>query len=387
MHVTASANHAPALLILVAMAAACDSTTAPDPARPDLVLNTVAITVSGGAMVLDEVVEALGGFQHVTTGQGTGIRIGAVPSAAALSIHLPGTPHAGQFSLGRWDPGADFARHDTIPIFHGHSPRVSFGGDRALALGIYSSFDGVVLIDSVTLPEYGNGNSVGQVRGRIEARGAVDPAYLGPGVPLDPDTVDITVEFRVSLEGWHDGRADAAFGGGALAGMSAPDMYGSGNKWYIGGFPHADPRLVALLQGRIAGTGERLAVWFGTKLPGPGSADISPLDPEDVQWPGRWPDHFVAAMIGGIHGRFAGAISGRIELDAHEPYTHPRWGETRGRLVVELELGAPDGAGEREWTTIEVDFHIPSFWVVSYQTGAVPSLISAATPLSPSSLS
>lgn len=358
--------------VVTVLAAACESSTEPYPDRPEIPINTVSITVSNGAISMDEVAEALGGYQHVTTGVGTGIRIGSVPGGVPLSIHLPGEPQAGEFALGRWDPAADFARHDTVPIFHGHSPRVSFSGALALALGNYSSFDGVVLIDSVRVPQYGNGNSLGQVRGRIEARAAVDPSSAAPGSVVDPDTIDITVEFRVRLEGWHDGRADAQFADGALAGRAAPGLYGSGNTYYVGGISHADPQLVVLLQGRLADNGERIAVWFGTKLTGPGEEDVGRLEPADVQWPSRWPDHFAAAWIGGIGGRFAGAVSGRVELDAYEPYAHPRWGEARGRLMVEFEIEAAPGGGAAERTTAEIVFRVPSFWFVSYETGAAP---------------
>jgi hypothetical protein len=188
---------------------------------------------------------------------------------------------------------------------------------------------------------------------------------VGPGQSFTHDTVDITVEFFVELESWPDGRASAQFVTGALAGLSATRMIGSGSEYFFNP-AHVDPLLVVGIQGPLAESGNTLVLWFGTRLRAPGSATLEALDARDILLPSRWPGHFVAGQIRGRSARTLQSLRGTITLDTLDEYSGPRWGEAKGRITV--ELGVHDTANDNGPlpTAIEVAFHVPIGFFVEW---------------------
>ena len=348
---------------LLPVLSACDSSTDPVAEPPvEMADNTLAITASG-ALEFEGVVEAIGGFQHVSTGEGTGIHISAEVGGLPFAIHLPGPPVVGEFPLGRWDALDDYVRGDTI-LWVGRKPSISFGDGPAVVLNHYASIEyGTIEIDDITIPEADDFFGTGNIRGRLHARAVADSLLVVPGTSFEPDTVDLSVEFNVAIENWPDGRAAADFVGGTFAGMSVPRLLGSGSVYLIGTDP--EDLLVVGLGAGMSDRGE-FRLWLGTKLTGAGSAALESIDPDSISWPGYWPDHFIA---GTLDGRPIASLGGTIELDVYDRYTYERWGEAMGRVTVDLAIdGATDGA-RTEHVTAEIRFHVPVGFLIGWETG------------------
>jgi len=246
-----------------------------DDDAPHLPLNTMVGTVKGATIDVDGTSHALGGFLHVPTGEGTGIHLQAEFGGLPLVIHIPGEPSPGAVALGRWDTSVDYVRRDTLMnVGRGPNPSIFFGPRPAVTLGHYNGLEhGTLEIDAVDLPAHPDYFDKGVIRGRIHARAALDTLGSPAELILEPDTVDIVVEFNVELEGWAIGRTSAEFIGGALAGESATTLTGSGLIHYRGS-EATDTLLVVSLTGPLTRSGERLQLWFGTTSREPGKVEF-----------------------------------------------------------------------------------------------------------------
>lgn len=366
-----------AALALAVLVGACDDGPA-EPGRPELSLelNTMMIQVSG-SITMDTVVSSYGGFQTVTTGDGEGVHIFAAPRGIPLAIHLPGHPAVGNGTLGRWDPTRDHLREggvltvDPLEFMSdagqsflglGRVPSVSFGDRPAVVFGPYVSVGGgVIEIDEIDLPGPRDMTSVkppgrGHIRGRVRTFVEVDPSLVDPDDTYRPDTLELRIEFRVSLENWRDGRGSLTFTEGELAGTTVPLLVGQGAHWRVGDDP--DSWQVIGLAGDIPGTERTIRLWFGTKLSAPGSAAIQGVDPRDV-WgvQGRdWPDHFVAVRLDTV---FYSSVDGAIELDAYEAYTLTTWGVAVGSGSVRLEHWPDWDEPGTDRMAFRFEFHVP----------------------------
>lgn len=363
-------------LAVAALSAACGDDGPAGPGR-DLEVNTLRIVVDGG-LELDTVVKALGGFQSVATGEGEGIHVYAKPRDLPFAIQLPGRPSPGTYSVGRWDPSRDYLRENAtlhvdppgVTRVNGitlveREPSVSFSGAVATRLGHYASVEGGTLeLFEVELPNE-RANSVsrealGKVSGRLKTWAVVNSGLVEPGADVTADTIDITVEFRVELANWPDGRGTATIVGGALDGTSLPNLYGSGSFWQIGDEPHR--RVVIGVSGVNAETGERVDLWIGTTLQGRGTVTLGAIDPWTVfpADPTAWSDHFAAVVVGGYEGERYGSVGGMVEFELFEPDGTGLWGEAKGRATIELERWPAEGVAGGERSTIEFGFHVPA---------------------------
>jgi len=373
-------------LAVAAVSAACDA-DGPAGVDPGPDLNTARIVVNGGPE-LDMVVKALGGFHSVTTGDGEGIHVYAKPQDLPFAIHIPGRPAPGTYAVGRWDPDGDYLRENATlhvdppgvtkvdGILHVmREPSVSFSGAVAARLGHYASLGGGTLeLFEVDLPDDRAQSAArearGRASGRLKTRAVANPKLAEPGADVEPDTIDISVEFQVELANWPDGRASATLAGGALDGATLPFMFGSGSAWEIVGEP--DRRVLIAVTGEIAETGERVDLWIGTTLQdGPGTVAFEAVDPWTIlpATPSEWSDQFAAVIVGGYNGARYGSVGGVLEFETFEAGGTGLWGEARGRATIELERWPEPGVGGGERSTIEITFHVPTGNLIQYCPG------------------
>lgn len=349
------------LLVLTALsfALACASPTEPK----EMAINTVEVTVRGG-LNLNNVVDARGVFRHVTDGEGHGVRIETEVQGFPLVIHIPGKPTTGKFRLGEWDPARDGAREDTIRnirIF----PNPYFGEHPAAAFAHYASLEvGTLEIDEIQLPAYPDHHR-GSIRGRLNTRAVANNLMLPPGTSVPKDTIDISVEFRVELGSFSLGHASVQFVGGALAREGMTRMIGNG-AIYIFDDQRNDPLLLISLTAPATKSSERLQIWFGTRLLGPGQAEIDTIAPGDIHEHWRWLDHFLEGRSG---DRSIASRGGILRLDAYEPLTTNRRGEVQGQVTVDLVVQDPSGEAKPERTTAVINFQIPVLLAVELYGG------------------
>lgn len=344
---------------------ACDSSPSePKDDGPVLSLNEMAVRVEG-ALTREGVYEALGGYQHVVGAEGNGVFLQSFVGDLPLVIHIPGDPTVGKVSLGRWSDAINRVRQDTV-FNVVRKPSISFGEVPAATFGHYNSVPGGVLeIEEIEIPPYPNFFEEGSIRGRLKTRAVLDEQ----GGLLDPsaegDTIDLVVEFWVSLEVWPDGRASVEFVEGALAGEPVGEMIGSGSVYYLGS-RDVDPTLVLSFTGPLEASGERFWVMIGSKLRAPGEGELIAVPVDSIAWRSTWREHFV---IGRIGDRAVASVSGTLELDAYEPHGETpgdvRWTEAEGRVRVELLIEPEGGEGEPERTTAEIRFNAPVGFIVT----------------------
>jgi hypothetical protein len=328
---------------------ACDSPTEPK----KMAINTVEVTVKGG-LNFNNVVDARGSFLHVTGGDDRGVRIQTDVQGFPLVIHIPGEPTTGKFRLGEWDPARDGARVDTIPHVRTF-PNPSFGEHPAAAFAHYTSLEGGTLeIDAVQLPAFPD-HDKGSIRGRLNTRAVANSLMLPPGTSIPKDTIEISVEFLVELGSLSLGRASVQFVGGSLAGEETASMIGNGVIYRFDD-RRDEPLLLISLTAPPTKSGERLQLWFGTKLLETGQAEIVTIAPGDIHEHWRWPDHFAAGRSG---DRSIASLNGIVRLDAYEKLTTNRRGEAKGKVTVDLVVQDPAGEGEPERTTAVITFHMP----------------------------
>jgi hypothetical protein len=245
-----------------------------------------------------------------------------------------------------------------------------------VVLGHYAGLDGGSLeIDAIKIPAHPSYSDKGSIRGRLKTRAVGDQLNVLPGSVITPDTIELSIEFWVELDGWADGRATIEFMDGALAGESAVNMIGSGSIYYVGN-ERVDPQFVVSLTGPLTESGDRLQLWFASRLRGPGEATLEAIDPELTGWPPRnWPDHFVGGYI--EDSRIA-SVSGSLRLDAYEEYgSHGdmRWGEAKGQVRVDLVIKDRSAGIEPTRTTAEITFHVPMMFFFQFVDGPNPSRI------------